>query len=280
MIRIGRYNRMRVEKFVAFGAYLSDGKQRDEMILLPKKYFPDHIEIDDELEVFVYRDSEDRPVATTWRPYAQVGEFAALKVVDANCVGAFMDWGLEKDLMVPFREQLSRMKVGKYYLVKVLYDDVTGRIIASSRIGNLLKGNDVHDLQVGEEVRLLVWEKSRLGYKVLINEKYIGQIYDTEIFQQLRIGDRLPGFVSRIRNDNRADIRLRAAGYQGIIGESAAILEVLEENGGFLPLNAKSDPEAIQAYFSMSKRVFKQLIGNLYKERKITVAEDGIRLVK
>ncbi len=280
MIRIGRYNRMRVEKFVAFGAYLSDGKQRDEMILLPKKYFPDHIEIDDELEVFVYRDSKDRPVATTWRPYAQVGEFAALKVVDANCVGAFMDWGLEKDLMVPFREQLSRMKVGKYYLVKVLYDDVTGRIIASSRIGNLLKGNDVHDLQVGEEVRLLVWEKSRLGYKVLINEKYIGQIYDTEIFQQLRIGDRLPGFVSRIRNDNRADIRLRAAGYQGIIGESAAILEVLEENGGFLPLNAKSDPEAIQAYFSMSKRVFKQLIGNLYKERKITVAEDGIRLVK
>ena len=280
MIRIGRYNRMRVEKFVAFGAYLSDGKQRDEMILLPKKYFPDHIEIDDELEVFVYRDSEDRPVATTWRPYAQVGEFAALKVVDANRVGAFMDWGLEKDLMVPFREQLSRMEVGKYYLVKVLYDDVTGRIIASSRIGNLLKGNDVHDLQVGEEVRLLVWEKSRLGYKVLINEKYIGQIYDTEIFQQLRIGDRLPGFVSRIRNDNRADIRLRAAGYQGIIGESAAILEVLEENGGFLPLNAKSDPEAIQAYFSMSKRVFKQLIGNLYKERKITVAEDGIRLVE
>lgn len=280
MIRIGRYNRMRVEKVVAFGAYLSDGKQRDEMILLPKKYFPDHIEIDDELEVFVYRDSEDRPVATTWRPYAQVGEFAALKVVDANRVGAFMDWGLEKDLMVPFREQLSRMEVGKYYLVKVLYDDVTGRIIASSRIGNLLKGNDVHDLQVGEEVRLLVWEKSRLGYKVLINEKYIGQIYDTEIFQQLRIGDRLPGFVSRIRNDNRADIRLRAAGYQGIIGESAAVLEVLEENGGFLPLNAKSDPEAIQAYFSMSKRVFKQLIGNLYKERKITVAEDGIRLVK
>lgn len=278
MLNIGKHQLLTAEKETEFGFYLSDGRNHRETVLLPKKFAPAGFKEGDELEVFLSLDSEDRPVATTQKPKAEVGTLAVLRVKETTKIGAFLDWGLDKDLLLPFREQPQRIEAGRSYLVRLYIDEKTGRIVASRRLSRFYTG-DVRELVPNQEVKFTVWDKARLGWRVIIDDKYIGIIYDNELFRAVKPGDRFTGFVHCIREEeNRADIRFRPDGFDGVAAGKPAILDALEDAGGFLPLNSKSSVEEIQASFSFSKRVFKQLIGMLYKERKIVITDDGIRL--
>ena len=278
MLKLGKFNRLVVEKTTEFGFYLSDGTDRRNMVLLPNKYVPENLDVDDELDVFLYLDSEDRIVATTQTPLAQLGDLARLRVKEQTRIGAFLDWGLDKDLFVPFREQPVRLTPGELCLVKLYLDPVTGRIAASRRLSRFYTG-DVSKLRLNQKVRLTVWEEARLGWRVIADDSYVGLVYFNELCRTLHPGDRLDGYVHAIRaEENRIDVRLRPDGIEGIKAFKPAVLDALEDAGGFLPLNAKSDLAAVRDYFSFSKRVFKQVIGMLYKEGRITIAEDGIRL--
>ena len=278
MLNIGKHQLLTAEKETEFGFYLSDGRNHRETVLLPKKFAPAGFKEGDELEVFLSLDSEDRPVATTQKPKAEVGTLAVLRVKETTKIGAFLDWGLDKDLLLPFREQPQRVEAGRSYLVRLYIDEKTGRIVASRRLSRFYTG-DVRELVPNQEVKFTVWDKARLGWRVIIDDKYIGIIYDYELFRAVKPGDRFTGFVHCIREEeNRADIRFRPDGFDGVAAGKPAILDALEDAGGFLPLNSKSSVEQIQASFSFSKRVFKQLIGMLYKERKIVITDDGIRL--
>ena len=278
MLNIGKHQLLTAEKETEFGFYLSDGRNHRETVLLPKKVAPAGFKEGDELEVFLSLDSEDRPVATTQKPKAEVGTLAVLRVKETTKIGAFLDWGLDKDLLLPFREQPQRVEAGRSYLVRLYIDEKTGRIVASRRLSRFYTG-DVRELVPNQEVKFTVWDKARLGWRVIIDDKYIGIIYDNELFRAVKPGDRFTGFVHCIREEeNRADIRFRPDGFDGVAAGKPAILDALEDAGGFLPLNSKSSVEEIQASFSFSKRVFKQLIGMLYKERKIVITDDGIRL--
>ncbi|WP_273305635.1 CvfB family protein [Victivallis lenta] len=278
MLNIGKHQLLTAEKETEFGFYLSDGRNHRETVLLPKKFAPAGFKEGDELEVFLSLDSEDRPVATTQKPKAEVGTLAVLRVKETTKIGAFLDWGLDKDLLLPFREQPQRVEAGRSYLVRLYIDEKTGRIVASRRLSRFYTG-DVRELVPNQEVKFTVWDKARLGWRVIIEDKYIGIIYDNELFRAVKPGDRFTGFVHCIREEeNRADIRFRPDGFDGVAAGKPAILDALEDAGGFLPLNSKSSVEEIQASFSFSKRVFKQLIGMLYKERKIVITDDGIRL--
>ena len=278
MLNIGKHQLLTAEKETEFGFYLSDGRNHRETVLLPKKFAPAGFKEGDELEVFLSLDSEDRPVATTQKPKAEVGTLAVLRVKETTKIGAFLDWGLDKDLLLPFREQPQRVEAGRSYLVRLYIDEKTGRIVASRRLSRFYTG-DVRELVPNQEVKFTVWDKARLGWRVIIEDKYIGIIYDNELFRAVKPGDRFTGFVHCIREEeNRADIRFRPDGFDGVAAGKPAILDALEDAGGFLPLNSKSSVEEIQASFSFSTRVFKQLIGMLYKERKIVITDDGIRL--
>lgn len=278
MLNIGKHQLLTAEKETEFGFYLSDGRNHRETVLLPKKFAPAGFKEGDELEVFLSLDSEDRPVATTQKPKAEVGTLAVLRVKETTKIGAFLDWGLDKDLLLPFREQPQRVEAGRSYLVRLYIDEKTGRIVASRRLSRFYTG-DVRELVPNQEVKFTVWDKARLGWRVILEDKYIGIIYDNELFRAVKPGDRFTGFVHCIREEeNRADIRFRPDGFDGVAAGKPAILDALEDAGGFLPLNSKSSVEEIQASFSFSKRVFKQLIGMLYKERKIVITDDGIRL--
>lgn len=279
MLKIGRHQTLVTEKETDFGYYLSDGRDHRDTVLLPRRYAPEGgLRTGDEIRVFLSLDSEDRPVATTQKPKAEAGEFALLRVKETMKLGSFLDWGLEKDLLLPFREQPQRVETGKSYLVRIYVDEKTGRIAASRRLGRFCKG-DVRELEVNREVRFIVWEKVRLGWRVIVENKYTGIIYDDEIFRTVKPGDRFSGYVHAIREEeNRVDLRFRPDGIEGVASGKPAILDALEDAGGFLPLNSKSSLEEIQAYFSFSKRMFKQLIGMLYKERKIVITDNGIRL--
>ena len=278
MLNIGKHQLLTAEKETEFGFYLSDGRNHRETVLLPKKFAPAGFKEGDELEVFLSLDSEDRLVATTQKPKAEVGTLAVLRVKETTKIGAFLDWGLDKDLLLPFREQPQRVEAGRSYLVRLYIDEKTGRIVASRRLSRFYTG-DVRELVPNQEVKFTVWDKARLGWRVIIDDKYIGIIYDNELFRAVKPGDRFTGFVHCIREEeNRADIRFRPDGFDGVAAGKPAILDALEDAGGFLPLNSKSSVEEIQASFSFSKRVFKQLIGMLYKERKIVITDDGIRL--
>ena len=278
MLNIGKHQLLTAEKETEFGFYLSDGRNHRETVLLPKKFAPAGFKEGDELEVFLSLDSEDRPVATTQKPKAEVGTLAVLRVKETTKIGAFLDWGLDKDLLLPFREQPQRVEAGRSYLVRLYIDEKTGRIVASRRLSRFYTG-DVRELVPNQEVKFTVWDKARLGWRVIIEDKYIGIIYDNELFRAVKPGDRFTGFVHCIREEeNRADIRFRPDGFDGVAAGKPAILDALEDAGGFPPHNSKSSVEEIQASFSFSKRVFKQLIGMLYKERKIVITDDGIRL--
>ena len=279
MLEVGKFNLLTVCRMSEFGCYLDDGRDHSRRVLLPNNSIPPGgLAPGDRLEVFLYLDSEDRLIATTRRPAAQVGELALLRVKEQTKIGAFLDWGLEKDLFVPFREQPERLEPGRYCLVRLYIDPVTGRIVASRRLSRFYKG-DVSELSPGRRVKLIVWEKARLGWRVIFDEKYIGLIYDNELFRKLVPGEHLDGFIHQIRTgENRLDIRLRRDGIKGVEEFKPAVLDALADAGGFLPLNAKSDLALVREYFSFSKRVFKQVIGMLYKEGKITISDDGIRL--
>lgn len=278
MVNIGKYNTLPILRSVDFGVYL-DGGEKGE-ILLPQRYVPEDSHIGDVVEVFVYYDSEDRIIATTEHPYAQVGEFAVLKVNSVNPVGVFLDWGLaSKELLVPFREQRAEMFPGKYYVVYLYVDEVSGRIVATAKINRFLQKTPV-DYTLNQEVSLLVTQETELGFKVIVDNAHWGMIYHNEIFQTVHRGDRLKGYVTHIRADEKVDVALQPVGYGGVDALSQKILDYVRKNGGVVSLNDKSDAGEIAAAFGCSKKNFKKAIGALYKQRLIEILEDGIRLVK
>lgn len=276
MVTIGKTNTLEVYKFVDFGAYL-DGEQYGP-ILLPKKYMPENIEVEDTVEVFVYLDSEDRLIATTETPKAQVGEFAFLLAKDVNEYGAFMDWGLLKDLFVPFKEQKLKIEVGKHYWVYVYIDDKTERIVATAKIGRYLS-QQLPPFSIDDEVDVVIHSKTDLGYKVIVNNAYWGILYANEVFENLKTTENRKGFVHSIRDDFKLDIRLQKSGFQKITDVQKQILDTIKLHNGFLPLHDKSTPEEIQAMFAMSKKTFKMAIGTLYKGGYVTIENDGVRIV-
>jgi uncharacterized protein len=268
MINIGQYTTLEVIKELSFGMYL-DGGQFGE-ILLPLRYIPKGLAPGDEVEVFLYTDSEDRIIATTEKPYATVDEIAWLKCKEVSPIGAFLDWGLMKDLFVPFREQEERMVAGKYYVVKVFLDEASDRVIASSRIGRFINEENT-DLVIAQEVNLLVYKVTNLGFKVVINNKYSGLLFKNEVFRPMQVGQKAKGYVKNIREDNKIDISLTKQGYANQIPEVVSDLEtVIKSMAGFLPLTDNSSPE---------EKAFKRAVGNLYKDKKITLEKDGIRLI-
>ena len=277
MIDIGKYADLEVVKEVEFGLYLDGGPFGE--ILLPIRYVPKGVRPGDELRVFIYCDSEDRIIATTEKPYATVGEFAYLKVNGISSYGAFLDWGLSKDLFVPFREQKYRMEMGEQYLVMIYLDEITERIAASSKLNKFLE-DEGEPLEQGMKVELLIAEETDLGYKAIINEQRWGVLYYNEIFQEIEIGDVVEGYIKNIREDEKIDLSLQAQGYlQQIPIAVQQVLDKLKENDGFLPLTDKSSPDDIYDTFEMSKKSFKKAIGKLYKDRFIQLEKEGIRLI-
>ncbi len=276
MIEIGKLNKLRIVKEVGFGLYL-DGESMGE-ILLPTRYVPETFEIDEILEVFIYKDSEDRIIATTEFPYVMAGEFALLKTVSVDRFGAFMDWGLMKDLLVPFSEQQVRMEQGKKYIIRVFLDEVTQRIVATARIEKFLDKSPVLYSE-GEEVNILIANQTELGYKVIINNCHSGIIYENEIFQEIERGQKLKAFIKKIREDNKIDVCLNKPGYEKIDQLTDRIIMKLMQSKGFLPLNDKSSSDEINFVFNESKKTFKKAIGALYKKKRIIIEEKGIRLV-
>ena len=274
---IGKITTLKIIKRATFGLYLSDDS--GEEVLLPNKYCTDEMKPEGEVDVFVYKDSEGRKVATTATPKIFLHEFAQLKVDAVSGVGAFMDWGLDKDLMVPFREQKVKLVEGRWYIVYLDMDHKTDRLYASNRIERFLQ-NDIITVKEEEEVGLLIWQKTDIGYNVIINNIHKGLIFDNEIFTTLRVGDKLQGFVKKIREDGKIDVAIQAAGYRKTNdANSERILKKLSENAGFLPFTDKSDPDEIYEQFGISKKAFKKSIGALYKQKAISLEKDGIRLL-
>ncbi|MBW6489664.1 MAG: GntR family transcriptional regulator [Lentimicrobium sp.] len=272
----GKYNTLSIVKVVDFGVYLDGGDLGE--ILLPMKWVPEGCKPDDEIEVFLYFDSEDRLIATTMRPFAQVGEFALLKAKAVNEVGAFLDWGLEKDLLVPYREQNAKMIEGNSYLVYIYADPQGGRIAASARLERFLSP-EPPDYQPMQEVELLLWRTTDIGYMAIINNQHEGLLYASEVYEDLERGQRIRGYVIKVREDGKIDLSLQKPGYEKIDEMSERIMELLRENNGYLDLNDKSPAEEIYLISGMSKKNFKKSIGALYKQKLIIIEETGIRMV-
>ncbi|MDR1524243.1 MAG: GntR family transcriptional regulator [Tannerella sp.] len=276
VLDIGKYNKLKVVKFVDFGLYLDGGEGRE--ILLPKRYVPENVKEGDELEVFIYKDNEDRLIATTEHPYGTVGEFQLMKVKEVSKAGAFLEWGIMKDLLVPFREQKTAMKPGEYYLVYIYADFITKRIVASTRIDKFLD-NTPPDYERNREVDLIIAGETDLGYKAIINNSHWGLLYHNEIFRKLSTGERCKGYIKEVREDDKIDVSLYPAGYSRIDGIAQQIVAALERNGGSLPVSDKSDADEIYSLFSCSKKSFKMAIGALYKKKIISIEKHGIRKV-
>ncbi|MFH1001343.1 MAG: S1-like domain-containing RNA-binding protein, partial [Bacteroidota bacterium] len=262
MIIIGEYNLLTIDRIVSPGAFLVDEEGND--ILLPNKYLPSNPVIGDKINVFVYNDSEDRIIATTLTPKITLNEFAFLRVKDINRIGAFMDWGLEKDLLVPFSEQNQKMQIDRWYVIRLLLDTKTNRLLGSNKLSKFLEAEYI-SVEVGEEVDLIVTEKTDIGFQVIINHAHRGLVYDSEIFRELNIGDVLKGYVKLIREDGKIDIILQKIGFENIEPSGQQILEQLKQSSGYLQLSDKSAPEAIYSVLKMSKKTFKKAIGGLYK---------------
>ena len=276
MIEYGNFNVLRIAALTEYGAALTDGENR---VLLPRKFVPEGARAGDELQVFVYFDSEDRPVATTQLPKGCAGDIVRLKVVSLTSHGAFLDWGLDKDLFVPFKEMKNKkMTVGEEYAVLIRFDEVSRRMIGSNRFDRLWRDNDPAVLQPGHRVSLVVCSESALGYQVLVNRRFCGMLYRSEVFQKLRPADQLDGYVTKVREDGKVDVRLREDGRKGILKEVESVYRKLEEAGGFLPYDAKTPAEVIAAEFQMSRKMFKEILGHLYKNHRIEMADGGIRI--
>ena len=277
MITLGRSYELEVVKAVEFGFYL-DAENLGE-ILLPVKYSPADLVEGDSIEVFLYLDSEDRPVATTQTPKAEVGEFAYLEVVDTTSVGAFLDWGLDKDILVPFSEQHRPMEVGHRYLVFIYIGNVDGRIVASSKIDKFLDDERPHYFKPNQPVDLIIANSTELGYKAIINHSHWGVLYKNEVFQRLSFGQYIKGYIKHVRPDGKVDLSLQG-GQETRDKYAEIIMNYLQEQNGFAPVNDKSDPQLISDLFGMSKGAFKKAIGGLYKQRIISIEKDGIHLVE
>ena len=278
MSLIGKYAELKVAKLVDFGVYLT-GEDETE-ILLPTRYVPEKTQLDDTIKVFIYRDSEDRIIATTEKPYAIVGEFAWLRAKSVTQVGAFMDWGLMKDLLVPFREQKVKMEEGRSYLVYVYLDETTGRIVGTAKLERIFRDMNA-EFTEGQEVSIMIGHHSDLGYTAIIDNVGIGILYNNEIFGAIREGDVYKAWVKKVREDGKIDLSLQQQGYHLEVPRvGQELYEILKEEKGFLPLNDKSSPEDIYDTLQMSKKNFKKVVGLLYKQRLITIKEDGIHLVE
>lgn len=274
-ISVGKYNSLRIAREVEFGVYL-DGEELGD-ILMPKKYVPGNVSVGDNIDAFVYRDSEDRLIATTEKPYATVGEFAFLKVKTVTQHGAFLDWGLLKDLLVPYREQRSRMAVDESYVVYIFLDSNSGRIAATEKYNKYLD-NLAPKYEQGDEVDILISERTPLGYKAIINNTHTGIIYNSEVQRRLSIGERTKAYIAKVRDDDKIDLSLRALGYSKVDSLRDVIIRRLREHGGSMPVGDKTEPETIKAVFGCSKKAFKMTIGTLYKEGVINITPQGIEL--
>ncbi len=275
MIHIGEYNTLTILREKEPGLFLSDEENNE--VLLPNRYVPKEFKIWDKLEVFVYLDNEERLVAVTDKPYITKGEFAVLRCNQVSEYGAFLDWGMVKELFCPFKEQAFKMKKGGWYLVHCYLDDKTDRLVASSKTKKFLSNQEL-TVKEFEEVDLIVSHPSEIGMNVIVNKKHLGLIFNDSIFQDLSVGDKLKGIVKKIRKDNKLDIALGQVGYRNIEPNAETIMNELEDNSGFVNINDKSSPEAIKETFQMSKKSFKKAIGSLYKQKLITIKEDGIHL--
>lgn len=277
LITPGTYNTLILHRFTSVGAYLGmPDAAYEDVVLLPNKYLKPGMQEGGEVEVFIYLDSEDRPVATTETPLIEIGKFAELEVKEVNRVGAFLDWGLEKDLFVPYSEMVFKLEVGVKYIFGMFFDERTGRLVATPRISHLLERENI-TLQGSEKVELWVYNETELGYQVIVNGKYGGLIYENEAFEELQIGDRRTGFVKQVRPDGKIDVSLRPLGVASIEPNAQKVLDVLNANGGFLGLSDKSKPEEITEKLNMSKKAFKKAIGSLYKKRLIIIEDRGIK---
>ncbi|WP_339841072.1 S1-like domain-containing RNA-binding protein [uncultured Maribacter sp.] len=277
MIELGRINNLEILRDTSVGLFLGDEEGND--VLLPNKYVPTAYEIGEKIKVFCYLDYDERPVATTLEPDIMLGEFRLLQVAEINEFGAFMQWGLEKHLLVPFREQRDKMKEGQWYVVHCYLDERSGRLVGSNKIDRFLS-NDSVDLKEWEQVDLVVTRQTDLGWEVIVNERHKGLVYFNEVFKPINIGDVIPGCIKTIRKDNKLDISLQPLGAKVLEPAAKKIYEVLKENGGFLGLHDKSAPEEIRDVFQMSKKTFKKGLGTLYKDRKIKIDSDGITLIE
>lgn len=273
MIEAGTFQMLRVLRIVDFGAYLDDGQKG---ILLPKRFMPATLKEGDVIEVFLYHDSEGRMIATTQSPIAVVGDIASLTCVSATSYGAFLDWGLMKDLFVPKSQQTNNMVKGENYIVKIYRDEQTGRVAATQKIDRFLNNDEVH-LKEFEPVEVMIYRRSDIGYVVIINNQYAGVLHFGDVFKDINPGERFEGYIKKVREDNKIDVTLGKPGYQRVEGEKEKVLRLLKENDGFLPYNDKSDPALIYQYFGMSKKVFKMATGALFKEKKIEFTPEGIR---
>jgi len=276
-VNLGQYNSLRVIKKVEFGIYLDGGKYGD--ILLPRQYTDGNTAIGDSIEVFIYLDSEDRIVATTLKPKAVVGECAYLKVIQVNRIGAFMDWGLPKDLLVPFNQQQKPMQKGYSYAVYLYVDESTERIAASSRLEDFI-GDAPDRLRPGQAVDLMIYAKSDLGFKAVIDGRYLGQLFDNEVFRPLHYGEKLPGFIKRVRTDGKIDLILQQATSGARTSLADSILRHLNENNGVSTLTDKSPPDSIYSAYGVSKAAYKKALGALYKNRQIRIEKHQITLVE
>nr|WP_321235616.1 S1-like domain-containing RNA-binding protein [uncultured Psychroserpens sp.] len=278
MIRIGDYNTLEILRETDQGLYLAD--QEGNEVLLPNRYVPESFKVWDEIEVFVYLDNEERPVAVTDEPFIVRDDFALLRCNQVTEHGAFLDWGLVKELFCPFKEQAFKMKAGGWYLVYCYLDEITGRLVASSKTNRFLDNKEL-TVQQFDEVDLIVSHPSDLGMNVIVNKEHLGLIFTEDIFKDISVGDYLKGFVKKVRDDNKLDIVLGKIGYRKIEPNADLVMQHLEDShDGFLALNDKSNPDDIKRELQMSKKTFKKAIGTLYKKRLITIESDGIRLIE
>ena len=276
MIRLGDYNTLKVVKEVDFGLYLDGGEEGE--ILLPTRYVPKGCRPGDDIEVFLYLDKDERLIATTLRPLAKVGDFACLEVAWVNEYGAFLHWGLMKDLFCPFREQKMRMIKGNSYIVYVTIDEDSYRMIATAKVERYLS-HERPNYKHGDEVDLLVWQKTDLGFKVIVDNLFQGLVYESQIFKPITTGNRMKGYVDHIRQDGKIDITLQPTGRQNITDFSEQLLQYLKDNGGHCDLGDKSPAELIVDCFKVSKKTYKKAVGDLYRQRLISINDDGITLL-
>ena len=275
MIQIGEYNTLTILRDTEPGLFLGDNEENE--ILLPNRYVPETFKIGDQIEVFAYLDNEERPVAITDKPYIKRNDFALLRCNQVTKFGAFLDWGLVKELFCPFKEQAFKMKAGGWYLVHCYLDEESERLVASSKTNRFLDNKEL-TVEQFEEVDLIVSHPSDIGMNVIVNNCHLGLVFKDEIYKDISVGDRLKGIVKKIRSGNKLDISLSQIGYRNIEPNAQFVLTELEDNNGFLPLNDKSSPGDIKDAMQMSKKSFKKAIGSLYKGRQIEIKEDGIYL--
>lgn len=274
MLKIGKFNKLKVIEKHKGGAFLTDGKNR---VYLPKIDVPSGTRTGDELSVFVYNDSKESLKATTVIPKAQLGEFACLTVKTVTEFGAFMDWGIEKDLFIPIREQYNRLNKGDKAVIHVIMNYEGNGVIGSTRIRRYFR-KDISDLKTGMKVELLIYSKSKLGLLAIIDNKYSGLLYSNEIYSKIEVGSKITGYIKKLREDGKIDLSLKQQGYKAVMDERTVILNALKNAGGYLPLNDNSDPVEIKKLLGMSKKLFKKTIGGLFKNKAIIIEDDGIRI--